>query len=89
MLEKTKTIKGFAAFVKGNPEKGLCNRWSGGSQTGTNVQSITTDIDSITISDSAKQIEIFTIWFNNNHKNKVEFEIKEVERTYTTTLQIK
>lgn len=78
---ETRTVKrGYMAFVKGDHTKALTNYWSGGWQTGTNKQSITTDLlNKATIAENKATIEMWCNWFNNSHKNKVEFDIVEVE----------
>ena len=68
-----KEITGYAAFDK-ESGKGLCVMFGFTS----NRTSLTNDPDKVQIDKSAKQIEIFTIWFNHQHKNQKEFEIKEV-----------
>ena len=85
-LEKEDVIVGYAAFTADG--KGLCNRWSGGYQTGTNVQSLTDDMSKVSIAPDKHQVETYIIWFNNTHKNKVYFTIKEVKYIVKSTLQI-
>lgn len=71
---------GYMAFVKGDHTKALNNHWSGGCQTGTNKQTLTTDLlYKATITINKTDIEMMCNWFNNTHKNKVEFDIVEVE----------
>ena len=76
ILDRSDTIVGFAARAKGT-NKWLRNKWSGGAQTGTNVQTLTNDRTKMSI-DEKKQIEIYCEWYNRNHKEKVDFEIVEV-----------
>lgn len=85
-LEKETVIEGYAAFTKDG--KGLRNRWSGGGQTGTEVQSLTTDISNVTITRTKGLIQMYTVWFNTSHKNKVEFEIRPVKFIAKNNLQI-
>ena len=70
--------EGYAAFVKGDATKALRNYWAGGSQTGCNKQTITEDINKVTIESNVRTLEFYINWFNENHKNQVEFEIKRV-----------
>ena len=76
ILDRSDTIVGFAARAKGT-NKWLRNKWSGGAQTGTNVQTLTNDRTKMSI-DEKKMIEIYCEWYSHNHKEKVEFEIVEV-----------
>lgn len=87
-LKKVETIKGYVAFTK-DGKKFLRNFWSGGSQTGTNKQSLSDDIDKIGIVDSKEEVEMIINWFNRSHVNQVEFDIKEVEFTITKNIEIK
>ena len=84
-LEKEEIIEGYAAFDK-ETGKGLNNYWSGGAQVGTNKQSLTEDIDKVTIAEDRKTIEICILWFNSTHKKQVEFEIKKVKFVTKTSL---
>ena len=80
-LEKEEIIEGYAAFDK-ETGKGLCLRVT----NWTNRQSLTEDIDNITISNDRKSIEMYINWFNNSHKKQVEFEIKKVKLVTKTSL---
>ena len=84
ILEKSDTICGFAARVKGT-NKWLRNKWSGSTQTGTNVQTLTNDRTKMSI-DEKETIEIYCQWYNNNHTTQVEFEIVEVSICTTTAV---
>ena len=84
ILDRVDVITGFAARAKGT-NKWLRNKWSGGAQTGTNVQSLTNDRTVMTI-DQKAEIELYCNWYNNTHKVPVEFEIIEVERTTKTLI---
>jgi hypothetical protein len=86
-MKKSNITTGYVAFVKGDSTKALNNYWSGGAQTGTNKQTITDDIDKITIA-SIDQLEMMIGWFNQTHKNKIEFEIKEVKFTISKELEL-
>lgn len=87
-LKKVETIKGYVAFTK-DGKKFLRNYWSGGSQTGTNKQSLSDDIDKMGIANSKEEVETIINWFNRTHVNQVEFDIKEVEFTITQNVEIK
>jgi hypothetical protein len=84
LLDRVDIKTGFAARVKGT-NKWLRNKWSGGAQTGTNVQSLTNDRTVMSISSKA-EIECYCRWYNKHHKVPVEFEIVEVELTTKTTV---
>lgn len=84
-LEKEIIIEGYAAFDK-ETGKGLNNYWSGGSQTGTNKQSLTDDIEKVSICENEKDIELLITWFNSTHKKQVNFEIKKVKLVTKTSL---
>lgn len=77
ILDRADTIVGYAARVKGT-NKWLRNKWSGGAQTGTNVQTLTNDRTKISI-DEKKMVEIYCKWYNQSHTTQVDFEIVEVE----------
>ena len=76
ILDRSETICGFAARVKGT-NKWLRNKWSGGAQTGTNVQALTNDRTKMSI-DQEQTIKMYCNWYNNTHKVPEEFEIVEV-----------
>lgn len=76
ILDRSDTIVGFAAKAKGT-NKWLRNKWSGGAQTGTNVQTLTNDRTKMSI-DEKGTIELYCKWYNRNHKEQVEFELVEV-----------
>ena len=84
ILDRVDVITGFAARAKGT-NKWLRNKWSGGAQTGTNVQSLTNDRTIMTI-DQEQTIKMYCNWYNNTHKVPVEFEIIEVVKTTKTTI---
>lgn len=84
ILDKVDVMTGFAARVKGT-NKWLRNKWQGGMQTGTNVQSLTNDRTVMTI-DQEQTIKMYCNWYNNTHKVPEEFEIVEVTRTTKTTI---
>lgn len=83
MVEET-VKKGYAAFTLDG--RMLCNKWVGGAQTGTNRQTLTTDIGKVSLSPTLEEIETYTLWYNRNHKNQVTFTIKEV--TLKTTIEL-
>ena len=86
VLDRMDVMTGYAARAKGT-NKWLRNKWQGGAQTGTNVQTLTNDRTKMSI-DEKKMVEIYCEWYNHNHKEKVEFEILEVEMLTKTTVDI-
>ena len=84
LLDKVDVMTGFAARVKGT-NKWLRNKWSGGAQTGTNVQSLTNDRTVMSI-DQEQTIKMYCNWYNNTHKVPEEFEIIKVVRTTKTLI---
>ena len=87
ILDRIDTMVGYAARAKGT-NKWLRNKWSGGAQTGTNVQTLTNDRTKMTIEHEKKMIEVECAWYNNNHAVQVEFEIVEVEMFTKTTVDL-
>ena len=87
ILDRMDVVPGYAARAKGT-NKWLRNKWSGGAQTGTNVQTLTNDRTKMTIEQEKKMIEVECQWYNNNHKEQVEFEIVEVEMFTKTTVDL-
>lgn len=82
---KQETIeKGYAAFAPDG--RMLRNEWVGGGQTGTNHQTLTTNIEKVSLAHSLEEVKMFTNWYNSNHKNQVIFTIKEVTRKTTIEL---
>ena len=82
---KTEIIeKGYAAFAPDG--RMLRNEWVGGGQTGTNRQTLTTNIEKVSLAHSLKEINMFINWYNSNHKNQVTFTVKEVTRKTTIEL---
>ncbi len=63
---------GFAAFDK-ESGKGLAVDFGI-----TNRLSLTNDPERVQLAPTPEQAKTYTIWFNNTHKNKKEFEIKKV-----------
>jgi hypothetical protein len=86
LLDRVDIKTGFAARVKGT-NKWLRNKWSGGMQTGTNVQTLTNDRTVMTI-DQEQNIKMYCNWYNNTHKVQEEFELVEVEMTTKTTINL-
>ena len=86
ILDRMDTMVGFAARAKGT-NKWVRNKWQGGAQTGTNVQTLTNDRTKMSI-DEKKMIEIYCEWYNHNHTVQVEFEIVEVEMLTKTTVDL-
>lgn len=69
-----KESTGYAAFDR-ESGKGLAISYGI-----TNRLSLTEDPDKVDLSQTKAIAEMHTIWFNNTHKNKKEFEIKRVAR---------
>ena len=86
ILDRVDTVVGYAARVKGT-NKWLRNKWQGGAQTGTNVQTLTNDRTKMSI-DEKKMVEIYCNWYHNNHTKPVDFEVVEVEMLTKTTVDI-
>ena len=84
IVQKGEVITGYAARAKGT-NKWLRNYWSGGAQTGTNMQSLTDDKTKMSI-DTKKEIELYCYWYNKHHKKPVEFELAEVKMFTETTI---
>ena len=83
-MKKEIIKKGYAAFAPDG--RMLRNEWVGGSQTGTNRQTLTTNIEKVSLAHSLEEIKMLINWYNSNHKNKVTFTIKEV--TLKTTIEL-
>ena len=83
-MKKETVEKGYAAFAPDG--RMLRNEWVGGGQTGTNRQTLTADIEKVSLAHSLKEVEMFINWYNSNHKNQVIFTIKEVTRKTTIEL---
>ena len=83
-MKKEIIKKGYAAFAPDG--RMLCNEWVGGSQTGTNRQTLTTNIEKVSLANSLKEVNMFINWYNSNHKNQVTFTVKEVTRKTTIEL---
>ena len=64
----------------------LRNEWVGGGQTGTNRQTLTANIEKVSLAHSLEEVNMFINWYNSNHKNQVIFTIKEVTRKTTIEL---
>lgn len=75
-MKKETVEKGYAAFAPDG--RMLRNEWVGGGQTGTNRQTLTTNIEKVSLAHSLKEVEMFINWYNSNHKNQVTFTVKEV-----------
>ena len=83
-MKKETIEKGYAAFAPDG--RMLRNEWVGGGQTGTNRQTLTTNIEKVSLAHSLKEINMFINWYNSNHKNQVTFTVKEV--TLKTTIEL-
>lgn len=86
ILDQIDTMVGYAARVKGT-NKWLRNKWQGGGQTGTNVQTLTNDRTKMSI-DQEATIKMYCNWYNNTHKVQEDFEIVEVEMMTKTTVDL-
>lgn len=83
-MKKEIIKKGYAAFAPDG--RMLRNEWVGGGQTGTNRQTLTTDIEKVSLANTRDGMETYILWYNRNHKNQVTFTIKEV--TLKTTIEL-
>lgn len=83
-MKKETIKKGYAAFAPDG--RMLRNEWVGGGQTGTNRQTLTTDIEKVSLANTRDGMETYIIWYNRNHKNQVTFTVKEV--TLKTTIEL-
>lgn len=83
-MKKEIINKGYAAFAPDG--RMLRNEWVGGSQTGTNRQTLTTNIEKVSLAHSLEEIKMLINWYNSNHKNQVTFTVKEV--TLKTTIEL-
>ena len=83
-MKKETIEKGYAAFAPDG--RMLRNEWVGGGQTGTNRQTLTTNIENVSLAHSLEEVKMFINWYNSNHKNQVTFTIKEVTRKTTIEL---
>ena len=83
-MKKETIEKGYAAFAPDG--RMLRNEWVGGGQTGTNRQTLTTNIEKVSLANSLKEVNMFINWYNSNHKNQVTFTVKEV--TLKTTIEL-
>lgn len=83
-MKKETIKKGYAAFAPDG--RMLRNEWVGGGQTGTNRQTLTTDIEKVSLANTRDGMETYILWYNRNHKNQVTFTVKEV--TLKTTIEL-
>ena len=83
-MKKETIEKGYAAFAPDG--RMLRNEWVGGGQTGTNRQTLTTDIEKVSLANTRDGMETYILWYNRNHKNQVTFTVKEV--TLKTTIEL-
>lgn len=83
-MKKETIEKGYAAFAPDG--RMLRNEWVGGGQTGTNRQTLTTNIEKVSLANTRDGMETYILWYNRNHKNQVTFTIKEV--TLKTTIEL-
>ena len=83
-MKKETVEKGYVAFALDGSM--LRNEWIGGSQTGTNRQTLTTNIEKVSLAHSLEEVNMFINWYNSNHKNQVTFTVKEVTRKTTIEL---
>ena len=75
-LKKEKVIEGFVAFTADG--KMLRNYFVGGSQIGTNKQTLTEDVELASVERDMKMLDIYIKWYNENHKQQKDFTIKKV-----------
>lgn len=83
-MKKETIKKGYAAFAPDG--RMLRNEWVGGGQTGTNRQTLTTNIEKVSLANTRDEMEMYILWYNRNHKNQVTFTVKEV--TLKTTIEL-
>lgn len=83
-MKKEIIEKGYAAFAPDG--RMLRNEWVGGGQTGTNRQTLTTNIEKVSLFPTLEEVKMFINWYNSNHKNQVTFTVKEVTRKTTIEL---
>ena len=83
-MKKETIEKGYAAFAPDG--RMLRNEWVGGGQTGTNRQTLTTNIEKVSLANTRDEMEMYILWYNRNHKNQVTFTVKEV--TLKTTIEL-
>lgn len=83
-MKKEIIEKGYAAFAPDG--RMLRNEWVGGGQTGTNRQTLTTNIEKVSLFSTLEEVKMFINWYNSNHKNQVTFTVKEVTRKTTIEL---
>lgn len=83
-MKKETVEKGYVAFAPDG--RMLRNEWVGGGQTGTNRQTLTTNIEKVSLANTRDGMETYILWYNRNHKNQVTFTIKEVTRKTTIEL---
>lgn len=83
-MKKETIKKGYAAFAPDG--RMLRNEWVGGGQTGTNRQTLTVDIEKVSLAHSLEEVKMLINWYNSNHKNQVTFTVKEV--TLKTTIEL-
>lgn len=74
-----KEVTGWAAFEK---ETGKAITISFGI---TNRLSLTDDPLKVQLAPTKDMAEVYVIWFNNSHKNKKEFEVKQASRVIELT----
>ena len=79
--KKVKKIVGYSAFdkVSGKALRGYYSNW-------TTRMTLTNDLEEFDITERKLDIEMRCRWYNDKHKNKVDFEIKKVSRIYTTEI---
>lgn len=74
-----KEVTGWAAFEK---ETGKAITISFGI---TNRLSLTDDPLKVELAPTKDRAKVYVVWFNNSHKNKKEFEIKQASRVIELT----
>ena len=83
-MKKEIIEKGYAAFAPDG--RMLRNEWVGGGQTGTNRQTLTTNIEKVSLAHSLEEIKMLINWYKKKKKNQVTFTVKEVTRKTTIEL---
>lgn len=81
MEKKVIQINGYSAFdkISGKGLRSYCSNW-------TNKWGLTTDVEKVAVAESKQTIKMYADWYNEQHKNKVEFVFKKVTKIYTTEL---
>mgnify|MGYP003321858174 CR=1 FL=1 len=84
-LKKEKVVEGFVAFSTDG--KMLRNFYTGG-QSGTNKQSLTTDVELASVERDKKMLWLYAEWYNKSHKQQKDFTIKKVIFRQTSAIEV-